>query len=61
MSLTSFLREAIAGPVVERHEEDTPLGSETAWQGLISDFWSGLTGVSFSPRLIDRVWDTNLA
>lgn len=52
-----FVRETFG--VVERHEEDTPLGSETAWQGLISDFWSGLTGVSFSPRLIDRVWVAN--
>ena len=58
MSLKSFLRESFTGQI-ERHEEDTPLGSETAWQGLISDFWSGLTGVSFSPRLIDRVWVAN--
>lgn len=58
MSLGSFLRETFTG-TIERHEEDTPLGSETAWQGLISDFWSGLTGVSFSPRLIERVWVAN--
>ena len=58
MSLRSFFRESITG-TVERQEENTPLGSETAWQGLISDFWSGLTGVSFSPRLIDRVWVAN--
>jgi HK97 family phage portal protein len=31
----------------------------TAWEGLISDFWAGLTGISFSPRLIDRVWVAN--
>lgn len=55
MNLRRFMRETIVG----RHEEDTPLGSETAWQGLISDFWSGLTGVAFSPRLIDRVWVAN--
>jgi len=57
VNLRRFLRES-AG-VLERHEEDTPLGSETAWQGLINDFWSGLTGASFSPRLIDRVWVAN--
>lgn len=57
MNLRRFLSESLG--VVERDEENTPLGSETAWQGLVSDFWSGLTGVSFSPRLIDRVWVAN--
>lgn len=57
MNLRRFVRDTFG--TVERTEEDTPLGSETAWQGLISDFWSGLTGVAFSPRLIDRVWVAN--
>lgn len=57
MNLRRFLFEPSV--TVERTEEDTPLGSETAWQGLINDFWSGLSGASFSPRLIDRVWVAN--
>jgi len=57
VNLRRFLRES-AG-VARTSEEDTPLGSETAWQGIINDYWSGLTGASFSPRLIDRVWVAN--
>lgn len=45
--------------VVERTEADTPLGSETAWQGLVSDFWAGMSGVGFTPTLTDRVWTAN--
>ena len=59
MALGEFIKRTFVGEQVERTEADTPLGSETAWQGLISDYWSGLTGASFSPRLIDRVWVAN--
>jgi len=58
VNLKRFLSDTF-GSVERTSEEEVALGSETAWQGLISDFWSGLTGVSFSPRLIDRVWVAN--
>ena len=44
---------------VERTEEDIPLASEEAWQAQISEFWGNLSGIGFSPRLIDRVWVAN--
>jgi len=34
-------------------------GTEISLQPQISQFWSELTGLGFSPRLIDRVWAAN--
>ena len=42
------------GPTLER---STDAGvTEDAWQTQISTFWNNTYGISFSPRLIDRVW-----
>src|SRR4029079_1572831 len=40
-------------------EESETTTAQTAFQAQITEFWSGLTGVGFSPRLIDRVWVAN--
>jgi HK97 family phage portal protein len=45
--------------VVERHEADIELASEITWQSLISSHWSQVSGVGFSPTMIDRVWVAN--
>lgn len=57
MNLRRFVTDTFG--VNRTAEEDILPGSETAWSGLISDFWSGLSGVGFSPTLIDRVWVAN--
>ena len=60
MSFRSVMRDAFLGPPLQRtSEEDLPLASESAWQSQISSFWGQITGVGFSPSLIDRVWVAN--
>jgi HK97 family phage portal protein len=48
-------------PEVAPLERETPVPTtaETAFQAQITDFWSQLQGVAFSPRLIERVWVAN--
>jgi HK97 family phage portal protein len=38
---------------------ETVMTTSDAMQSQISAFWDSLTGVGFSPRLIDRVWAAN--
>lgn len=57
MNLRRFVADTFGQ--VERTEEDIPLASESAWQAQISDFWAQMSGVGFSPMLIDRVWVAN--
>jgi HK97 family phage portal protein len=57
LSLRTFLAETF-GPV-QRTESDIELASTLAWESQISDFWGGLSGGSFSPTLIERVWVAN--
>ena len=33
--------------------------ASSAWQSQISEFWGGMSGVGFSPTLIDKVWVAN--
>jgi HK97 family phage portal protein len=59
LSFRSVMRAMFLGPTLERDESDFPLASESAWQAQISAHWGQLSGVGFSPNLIDRVWVAN--
>jgi len=41
---------------VKRVVRQTETAGEDVFQTLVEDFWAGLTGMAFSPRLIERVW-----
>ena len=58
-----FLNRVLPGffgaEIVKRDESDIELASEISWQSQISDFWRSVSGVGFSPSLIEKVWVAN--
>ena len=58
--MLDFLKRSIMGePEVLTRDTVDPNIPQTAWQNQISEFWGTMTGFSFSPSLIERVWVVN--
>jgi len=55
------LRRAEPAAALERQtaSESETQTAQAAFQAQVSEFWGQMTGASFSPRLIERVWVAN--